>query len=94
MLRVGFQEKTGALPSVPREGNLPFLMPRKPQQRPSSQALSLPHVLQLPFDKPELGRDAWARALLVLGFSKMLYHECPSLESSAHQRCQGNVSTH
>lgn len=50
--------------------------------------------LSLPFDKSEPGRDARARARLVLGFSERLYHECPSLEISAHKRCHGNVSTH
>lgn len=50
--------------------------------------------LSLPFDKSEPGRDARARARLVLGFSERLYHECPSLEISAHKRWHGNVSTH
>lgn len=64
-----------------------------PSSSPTGQ---FPHPTPAPcplrsFDKSELGQDA--RALLVLGSSKSLDHECPSLGSSACAMCQGNVST-
>ena len=52
-----------------------------------------PHALHLPFDRSEPGPDARAGALLVLGSTERRDHECPSLGSSAHRKCQGNVST-
>lgn len=48
MLRVGFQEDRSSAICLLREGNLPLLMPHKPQQRPSSQFPALPHAFHFP----------------------------------------------
>lgn len=81
-----------------RECSLPLLCPPPGAETLKSGSSWLPphpppHALHLPFDRSEPGPDARAGALLVLGSTERRDHECPSLGSSAHRKCQGNVST-
>lgn len=89
------REKTGALlfpKGVQLAPSLPAAWGRDPQVR-LLLAPPPPHALHLPFDRSEPGPDARAGGLLVLGSTERRDHECPSLGSSAHRKCQGNVST-
>lgn len=93
MLRVGFQKKTGAL-LFPNGGQLaPPHAPQASLLLPPPQSSLLPHALHFLLRSLDQDIMPGVKALLVLGFSESLGHECPSLRSSAQSVCQGNICT-